>query len=86
MTLVNRFSLMFALMLTSWKDQVMESFEQRKAQFDAWFVVLLAVLLTLAFTIFAGLTIWCLVYKGGQFTGNWEWHKFGVSVKAECKL
>lgn len=59
--------------------------EERKVQFDGWFVVLLAVLLTLAFTIFAGLTVWCVVNQKGTFTGNWEWHKWGVSVNAECK-
>ncbi|WP_217587601.1 hypothetical protein [Lentibacillus saliphilus] len=80
MALVNRFSLFFVLALATWQDSV----KARKVQFDGWFIVLLAVLLTLAFTIFAGLTIWCLVYQGGSFSGNWEWHRWGVSVKAEC--
>ena len=52
---------------------------------NAWFLVLLAVLMTLAFTIYAGLTIWCVVYKGKKFTGKWTWNQNGVSVKAECR-
>ena len=52
---------------------------------DAWFLVFLAVLLALAFTIYAGLQIWCIVYKGKVFTGNWKWSTKGVSVKAECR-
>ena len=52
---------------------------------NAWFLVVLAVLLCLAFTIYAGLQIWCVVYKGKSFTGKWNWSKTGVEVKAECK-
>jgi len=84
-TLVNRFSLIFLLALASWKDNVKAMVEERKVQFDGWFVILLAVLLTLAFTIFAALTIWCIVYQKGTFTGNWKWYKWGISVYAECK-
>ncbi|PWU67295.1 MULTISPECIES: hypothetical protein [Gracilibacillus] len=84
MALVNRLSLLVVLTLASLKSNLTAMVENRKVQFDGWFIVLLAVLLTLAFTIFAGLTIWCLVYQGGSFSGNWSWHKWGVSVKAEC--
>lgn len=86
MTLVNRFSTMFLLMLASWKAQFKDMIVQREVRYDAWYTVLLAVLLTLAFTIYAGLTIWCVVYKGGKFTGNWQWSLKGVSVSAECKV
>ena len=53
-------------------------------RYDAWFLVFLAVILALAATIFAGLTIWCVVYQHKHFTGNWHWHWTGVSVDAQC--
>jgi hypothetical protein len=84
MEAVNRISLVFLLALASWKSDLQEMVRNRQVQFDAWYTVLLAVLLTLAFTIYAGLMIWCVVYKGGTFTGNWEWSLTGVSVRAEC--
>ncbi|MCD8077976.1 MAG: hypothetical protein LUE63_06330 [Lachnospiraceae bacterium] len=61
------------------------SFEDAIVECNGWFLVVLAVLMCLAFTVFAGLTIWCVVYKGKKFTGNWKWSKKGVSVTAECK-
>lgn len=62
-----------------------DSFETAIVECNAWFLVLLAVLMCLAFTIYAGLQIWCVVYKGKTFTGKWKWSKHGVEVKAECK-
>jgi hypothetical protein len=62
-----------------------EKFDNEIVECNAWMVVLLAVLLSLAFTIFAGLTIWCVVYKNKKFTGNWRWKLNGVSVEAECR-
>lgn len=50
----------------------------------AWFVVLLAVLLTLAFTVLGALAVWCVTVKGKRFTGNWNWEKWGVSINVEC--
>lgn len=64
---------------------VKERFDDAIVECNAWFLVLLAVLLCLAFTIYAGLQIWCVVYKGKTFTGDWHWSKSGVSVKAQCK-
>lgn len=52
---------------------------------DGWFLVLMAVLLVLAFTIVGALAIWCTVYKGKKFTGNWKWYKWGVEISTECK-
>lgn len=51
---------------------------------DAWFLVLMAVLLGLAFTIYAGMAVWCVVYKGKKFTGNWKWGKWYVNMYVEC--
>lgn len=54
-------------------------------KYDGWFLVFLAVLLALAFTILAGMAIWCVVYKGKHFTGDWHWEKWGVSVDVKCE-
>lgn len=51
----------------------------------AWFVVLLAVLMTFAFTLFAAMASWCIFVKDRKFTGNWRWKKTGVSLNVECK-
>ena len=69
------------LLSMSLKDSVKNAI----VECNAWFLVLLAVLMTLAFTIYAGLQIWCVVYQGKTFTGSWHWNKNGVEVKAECK-
>jgi len=81
---INQLPLFLLSILETWKTGVVESIESGTVRYDGWFLVLLAVLMSLAFTIFAGLTIWCVVYQGGTFTGNWEWSQYGVSVKAEC--
>jgi hypothetical protein len=53
-------------------------------RYDAWFLVFLAVLLALAAAMLAAMAIWCVVYKGKRFTGNWNWSWWGVSVNIEC--
>jgi hypothetical protein len=53
-------------------------------RFDAWFLVLVSVLMTIAFTIYAALQVWCIVYKGKAFVGSWYWSTRGVSVMASC--
>lgn len=53
-------------------------------RYDAWFLIFTAVILALGATIFAGLIIWCVVYKGKSFTGNWSFKNFGLKVSAEC--
>ena len=71
--------------LVTWLNNMKESAKNVIVECDAWFLVFLAVLLALAFTIYAGLQIWCIVYKGKAFTGNWKCTTKGVSVKAECR-
>ncbi|BCJ60318.1 hypothetical protein Jiend_37400 [Micromonospora endophytica] len=66
------------------REQVARRLDAALVRYDAWYVVLLAVILALAVTIFAGLLIWCVVYKDRRFTGNWSWNWSGVSVNAEC--
>lgn len=65
-------------------DNIKNKFDDAIVRCDAWFIVLLAVLLAIAFTLFAAIATWCVVYKGKHFTGNWEWHKWGVSLDVQC--
>jgi membrane glycosyltransferase len=85
MAFANRFFVYLLLSFTSWKQNLVPMVQERKTQYNAWFLILLAVLLVLAFTIFAALTIWCVVYQGKAFSGNWHWGAYGTSVWAECK-
>ena len=64
---------------------IMDSINNAIVECNAWYLILLAVLLVLAFTIYAALQIWCVVYKEQTFTGSWHWSTEGVEVKAECK-
>ncbi|WP_335870945.1 hypothetical protein [Bacillus sp. 2205SS5-2] len=84
MTLVNQFWINILLSLTTWKEDMISTIQEKKVEYNAWFTILLAVLMVLAFTVFAALTIWCVVEKGKAFSGDWKWSTTGVSVKAEC--
>lgn len=53
-------------------------------EYDGWFLVVLAILLCIAFTMFAAMAVWCVVYKGKRFTGNWKWGAYGTSAYIEC--
>ena len=53
-------------------------------RYDAWFLVLLAVLLVAAFGFFAAMTIWCFQQGRFRFTGNWEWGAGYNRVFVEC--
>lgn len=70
--------------VSAMKDKAIEAFDRQLVRCDGWFLVLLAVLMTLAFTIVTALAIWCVVYKGKRFTGNWRWGTWGISVWVEC--
>lgn len=76
---------LIAAKITSTAMRAKESVQNVIVECNAWFLVVLAVLMILAFTIYAGLQIWCVVYKGKSFTGKWKWSTKGVSVKAQCK-
>lgn len=84
-TTVNSIFVYILSFFNTLKARATNSFENKLVKCDAWYLVLLAVLMTLAFTIYAGLMIWCVVYKGKSFTGNWQWSTSGVSISAECK-
>ena len=73
------------MLLTLEFEILKKKFENFIVECNAWFLVLLAVLMVIAFTIYAGLQVWCIVYRRKTFTGRWHWNKHGVSVKASCK-
>ena len=74
-----------AVRATGWILRTRRSMEDILVECNAWFLVFAAVLLSLAFSIYAGLTIWCLVYKDRGFTGLWSWSKGHVKVRANCR-
>lgn len=61
-----------------------DRFDRLLVRYDAWFLVLMAVLLTIAVVVASALAVWCLAYMGKRFTGRWEWGQRYVSVWAEC--
>lgn len=66
------------------QEHVTDKFDSLLVRYDAWFLVLMAVLLAIAAVVATALAIWCVTYKGKRFTGRWEWGKWYVSVWAEC--
>lgn len=66
------------------RQQVTDKFDSLLVRYDAWFLVLMAVLLAIAVVVATALAVWCLTYQGKRFTGRWEWGKWYVSVWAEC--
>lgn len=52
---------------------------------DAWFLVLLAVLMVAAFGFFVAMSIWCFQQGKGTFSGGWRWNLHGVSLFIECR-
>ncbi len=74
----------FLLKLLTFKEKVKTKAENSIVSCDAVFLVLMAVLLTLAFSILAGMAIWCVVYKEKHFTGKWSWGEWFIDVNVEC--
>lgn len=64
-------------------DVAKRRFDAMLVRYDAWFVVLIAVILTLGATLLAGMAVWCVVNRKGRFTGHFYW-KNGWSVGMEC--
>ena len=81
---LNHFSSSLFSQLLAIRDRAIATFDRKLVKYDAWFLVLLAVLMTLAFVLVTALAIWCIVYKGKRFIGNWHWGIYGVSVWVEC--
>ena len=67
------------------KQKFNSALDKALIKYDAWFLILAAVIMCLALIIATGLAVWCLVYKGKKFTGAWNWSNSGVSVNVECK-
>ena len=67
------------------KTRIVRSLDNALIKYDAWFLVLLAVIMVLALVIATGLAIWCTVYQGKKFSGSWKSAKSGVSVSTEVK-
>ncbi|MFJ7088194.1 hypothetical protein ACIQU8_33775 [Streptomyces griseus] len=65
-------------------DMVRTKIDRGLVRYDAWFLVFTAVILGLGATIYAGLVVWCVVYKNKSFTGSWSFKDFGLKVRAQC--
>ena len=65
-------------------ESIRTKVDEGLVRYDAWFLIFIAVILALGATIFAGLVIWCVVYQGKRFSGNWTFRNFGLKVYAEC--
>jgi hypothetical protein len=65
-------------------DAVKAKFDNALVRYDAWWLVFVAVILGLGATLIAGMAVWCVVYKGKRFTGEWSFRNFGLKVYFEC--
>ena len=54
-------------------------------RYDAWFLVLLAIIASLALVYMIGMSIYCVVYKNKGFSGSWFWKILGFQFSIECK-
>ena len=59
--------------------------DEIRLRYGGWFLVLLAVLLTLATVLFAAMASYCFFYQHGAFTGHWYWVNWGIEVAVECR-
>ncbi|MEV3938959.1 hypothetical protein AB0K52_23675 [Glycomyces sp. NPDC049804] len=64
-------------------EKAKERFDNALVRYDAWFLVLVAVLLALGATILLGMAIWCVVNQKGRFSGSWHWAN-GWTISMEC--
>jgi predicted anti-sigma-YlaC factor YlaD len=65
-------------------DMAQSKLDRALVRFDAWFLVVIAVILVLGATLLAGMAVYCIVKKGMSFTGNWQYKDFGLKVRLEC--
>jgi hypothetical protein len=65
-------------------DATKQRFDAAILRYDAWFLVVIAVLLTLGAIITAGMAVWCVVNQKGRFTGRWTLKNWGLSASFEC--
>lgn len=64
---------------------VSDRVDEIRLRYGGWFLVLLAVLLTLATVLFAAMASYCFFYQHGAFTGHWYWVNWGIEVAVECR-
>lgn len=66
-------------------ESVKTKIDDGLVRFDAWFLVFVAVIISLGATLLAGMAIYCMVKQGGKsFTGRWEFKNWGLKVSLEC--
>jgi hypothetical protein len=65
-------------------DLAQSKLDRALVRFDAWFLVVIAVILVLGATLLAGMAVYCIVKKGMSFTGSWQYKDFGLKVRIEC--
>ena len=68
---------------TGFQEKIVRKIDAGLVRFDAWFVVLIAVILALGATLLLGMAAWCLT-KGKKFTGSWGYDGL-FHVEVECK-
>lgn len=78
-------SVMTAIEPTLMRRRMTDALDDALVRLDAWWLVLIAVLLVFGVAFLASLALWCFLSNGGRrFSGNWKWGESGVSVWIEC--
>ncbi len=65
-------------------ESAQSKLDKALVRYDAWFLVVVAVILALGATVAAGLAVWCVVKQNKSFSGRWEFKNFGLKVRFEC--
>jgi len=67
------------------KERLTQTLDRALLRLDAWWLVLLAVLLVFGALLLASMAAWCFFANGGRrFSGNWAWGVHGISIWLEC--
>ncbi|RSX55676.1 hypothetical protein D2E26_0239 [Bifidobacterium dolichotidis] len=53
-------------------------------RYGAWYLVLLAVLMTIGFALACAMSVWCITNGHGTFTGGFVWVDFGFELRVHC--
>lgn len=54
-------------------------------RYDAWWLVLFAILLAVGGTLLMGMAVWCVTRGHGWFTGQWHFSWSGASIDVRCR-
>ncbi|GKU24082.1 hypothetical protein [Clostridium folliculivorans] len=71
-------------MVDSITNSIVDMRNMALSKYEAWFLVLLAVLLVLAAVLIVAMTIWCVTHGHGTFTGNYSWKDFWT-LNVKCQ-